>query len=359
MHCHQHKNSQARLEDCIQVLDWIFKTAETQKIDLIIFCGDLFHDRSKIDILTYQRVFETFQKYMSADDSPELYLLLGNHDLFYYENKEVSSVYPLSSFPKIKIISQPSVVDIRNYKVAFLPYTHDPISDLKQISIREMKKGANKYNVLFGHIAVHGALFNLAYGTKSDVQIEGDAGMTVVTPDIFDNFDRVFLGHYHAAQDLNDKVEYVGSPLQLSFGEMGQSKHIIVYDFDKDEKKYITNEFSKKHHRFESIKDAKAALDKGLLKGEFVEVYDENAASSEALELRQEFIENKLGSYTIKQLPKSKELEIIDVKNAKSILSSKDQMLNNFINSIKDLKLDKDLLLEIGKKICSIKELET
>ena len=33
-------------------------------------------------------------------------------------------------------------------------------------------------------------------------------------------------------------------------------------------------------------------------------------------------------------------------------------MLNNFIDSIKDLKLDKNKLLEIGKLICNQKELE-
>lgn len=359
LHCHQHKNSQSRLEDCIEVLEWVFKTAKSKNIDLIIFCGDLFHDRAKIDILTYQRVFETFQKYVD-DKGPEVYLLLGNHDLFFFESKEISSVYPLSSIKNIKVISKPSVVDIRNYKVGFMPYTHDPISDLENIKIREFKKNLevnpnNKYKVLFGHIAVHGALFNLIYGTRADVQIEGDAGMTIVTPDIFDNFDRVFLGHYHAAQELNSKVEYVGSPLQLSFGEMEQAKHVVIYDFDTDKREYIVNDFSHKHHRFNSIKEARTAVEKGVLKGEFVEVYDENTSSSDALELKQLFIENKLSTFKILQLPKSKESEIIDIKNAKSILSSSAQMLTNYIGSIKDLKLDKKLLLGIGELICEKK----
>lgn len=360
LHCHQHKNSQSRLEDCIEVLEWVFKTAKSKNIDLIIFCGDLFHDRAKIDILTYQRVFEVFQKYVDITNGPEVYLLLGNHDLFFFESKEISSVYPLSSIKNIKIISKPSVVDIRQYKVGFMPYTHDPITDLENIKIREFKKNLeinpnNKYKTLFGHIAVHGALFNLVYGTKSDVQIEGDAGMVVVTPDIFDNFDRIFLGHYHAAQELNHKVEYVGSPLQLSFGEMGQSKHIIVYDFDTDTREYIVNDFSHKHHRFNSIKEAKVSAVKGELNGEFVEVYDENTSSTEALELKQLFIDKKLSTFSIKQLPKSKDLEVIDIKNAKSILSSSKQMLTNYIGSIKDLKLDGKILLNIGEKICEKK----
>lgn len=355
LHCHQHKNSQSRLEDCIEALEWVFKTAQSKSIDLIIFCGDLFHDRAKIDILTYQRVFETFQKYLSDTTGPEVYLLLGNHDLFYFESKEVSSVYPLSSLKKINIISKPSVVNIREYNVGFMPYTHDPISDLKLVPIREMKKGKNKYNVLFGHLAVHGALFNLVYGTKADVQIEGDAGMTVVTPDIFDSFDRVFLGHYHAAQELTSKVEYVGSPLQLSFGEMEQKKHIVIYDFESDTKEYIENTFSHKHLRFNSIKEAAKAAEKGGLKGEFVEIFDENTNSSDALELKQTLIENKVGTFSIRQLPKSKVNEAIDVQNAKSILSSTDQMLTNYIGSIKDLKLDKNVLLTIGKKICEKK----
>ena len=42
-------------------------------------------------------------------------------------------------------------------------------------------------------------------------------------------------------------VEYIGSPLQLSFGEAFQEKHLIIFDQDKKECEYILNDFSPKH----------------------------------------------------------------------------------------------------------------
>jgi len=349
LHAHQHKKSQARLEDCIEVLEWVFLTAKKQNIDVILFCGDLFHDRAKIDILTYQRVFETFQEHMAGPSRPNVYLLLGNHDLFFFEKKNISSVYPLSSIDGITIISKPSVVDIQGHQVGFLPYTHDPIADLDKVRIKSKKK------VLCGHIAVHGALFNLVYGTTSDVQIEGDSGMLLVTPDIFNEYDRVFLGHYHAAQELNDKVEYVGSPLQLSFGEMSQDKHIVVYDFDTDERTYIKNTFSNTHRRFKSTKEAQMTALVENLEGEFIEIYDENTSSVETLELKQLLSTQKLGSLSIKQLPKKIEKEALEIKDAKSILSSTDQMLDSYLKSILNLTLDIEELSKIGKQICETK----
>jgi DNA repair exonuclease SbcCD nuclease subunit len=220
---------------------------------------------------------------------------------------------------------------------------------LDKVRIKSKKK------VLCGHIAVHGALFNLVYGTTSDVQIEGDSGMLLVTPDIFNEYDRVFLGHYHAAQELNDKVEYVGSPLQLSFGEMSQDKHIVVYDFDTDERTYIKNTFSNTHRRFKSTKEAQMTALVENLEGEFIEIYDENTSSVETLELKQLLSTQKLGSLSIKQLPKKIEKEALEIKDAKSILSSTDQMLDSYLKSILNLTLDIEELSKIGKQICETK----
>src|SRR5690606_11013821 len=88
---------------------------------------------------------------------------------------------------------------------------------------------------------------NTLYGTKSDVIVEYDNDMMPVDSSIFDGWDMTLLGHYHGAQELNDGVEYVGSPLQLSFGEAFQTKHIIVLDLETLEKEYIENTFSPVH----------------------------------------------------------------------------------------------------------------
>ena len=89
IHIHNHKRSTDRLNDCIECLEWVFKTAIDKGIKHVLFLGDLFHDRQKIDVLTYQKAFEVFERYLGNEGGPaakppfELWLLLGNHDLWH------------------------------------------------------------------------------------------------------------------------------------------------------------------------------------------------------------------------------------------------------------------------------------
>ena len=67
---------------------------------------------------------------------------------------------------------------------------------------------------------------------------------------MFKHWSRVFLGHYHAHQFLDraGRICYLGSPLQLSFHEAGQSKFIFVFDTETDSLQPICNEHSPQHH---------------------------------------------------------------------------------------------------------------
>ena len=70
VHIHPHKRSVDRLQDCLNALEWVFKTAEEQSIDHILFLGDLFHNRQRIEILTYHRAFDIFKKYLNGKIKP-------------------------------------------------------------------------------------------------------------------------------------------------------------------------------------------------------------------------------------------------------------------------------------------------
>ena len=52
IHIHPHKRRQDRLEDCLSVLDWVFSVAKDKGVKSVLFGGDLFHDRQKIDVYT-------------------------------------------------------------------------------------------------------------------------------------------------------------------------------------------------------------------------------------------------------------------------------------------------------------------
>lgn len=361
LHVHAHKRSSERLQDCLDVLEWVFKTAVDREIEDVLFLGDLFHDRQKIDVLTYQRTFEIFEKYLKSDpyivDHPRgcdeifippfnLYLLLGNHDLWHLNKWDVSSVNPFRALSGVTVIDKPSTLSIGGALISFLPFTHDPIKDLKEIEKHRSK-------ILCGHIALHGATLNVMHGVRSQVSIEHDGDMTFVDASIFKDWDRVFLGHYHAEQQINDNVEYIGSPLQLSFGEAFQHKHILIYDLETQEKEYIRNKFSPQHFIIHE-KDK----DKYPLKGNFIRMEVDDITESKVIQMRNELVEKKVGSIEISQVKKeSEELVIEDVK---AILLKEDEMLEKYIDQVEKTigldGLDKQKLLKIGRMICESDE---
>jgi exonuclease SbcD len=355
LHIHPHKRSAERLEDCLRVLDWSFQTALDRGIKNIVFLGDLFHDRQKIDVLTYQKTFEIFEKYLCSLEF-NVILLLGNHDLWHYEKLDVSSVNPLRNLPGVRVVNKPCVTKITDgaeqFFLGLLPYTHNPIEDLKVIEKDwEQNVPKEQKKVLGGHISVDGAVWNVKYNTMSEVTIEHDGDMIKVGPDIFKKWDKVFLGHYHAEQKLNDKVEYVGSPLQLSFGEAFQKKHVIIFETDTGKLEYIENNFSPKHYILNQEQ-----LDDYDLEGQFVRLEVEDISSREMSDIRQRLVESsKVSSLEIKQTQK-KEDHV--VKDAKAILYKEEEMLEKYVDQANVDNLDKSTLIKIGTAICHQSESE-
>lgn len=58
-------------------------------------------------------------------------------------------------------------------------------------------------------------------------------GSEVISPDLFEDFDYVALGHLHAPQYVGDpKIRYAGSLLKYSFGEANMAKGFLDVDTD-------------------------------------------------------------------------------------------------------------------------------
>lgn len=349
IHIHPHKKSTERLNHCLDALNWVFHMAKDRSVKNIVFLGDLFHDRQRIDVLTYQKTFEIFERNLSGGEL-DVTLLLGNHDLWHYEKCDVSSVNPLRSLPNVSVVGTPCVRELRDGKesffMGFLPYTHNPMEDVKKIAMEwDEKVPKSQIKVLGGHISVDGAIWNSIYNTISDVAIEHDGEMVRVGPEIFEDWDRVFLGHYHAEQKLNEKVEYVGSPLQLSFGEASQKKHIIFFDTEKNESEYVENDFSPMHYILNE--NELSDID---LSGHFVRLEVEDITSKQMVEIRRKLIEeSRVSTLEIKQAKKKDDHAI---KDAKAILYREEEMLEKYVEQAELGGLNKDTLIKIGTEIC-------
>lgn len=339
IHIHPHKKSSQRLNDCLEVLNWVFKVAKEKNIEKIIFLGDLFHERQKIDVYTYQKVFEIFEKH--TNENLDVYLLLGNHDLWFSNKWDVSSVFPLKNLKGVKVIGNPCEIDIYNKKVGFLPYTKNVLKELESIKESE---------ILCAHIAINGAILNTVNDITSDF-IEHDGDMEIVDESNFKIWKRVFLGHYHAHQNISENIEYIGSPLELSFGESLQKKHVLIYDFEKDEKEYVINDFSPKHF----ILNKDELKDKDINKN-FFKILVSNEIDE--IELREELSSKNIGSLEVKYKQKNEEDEIEEFIDAKDILNKKDEIIERYVKEKLFNNLDKDKLIKIGNEIFNRKTIE-
>lgn len=338
IHHAQHKKSMDRLHDCIAVQEWVFQVARENNIKDIVFGGDLFQDREKIDIITYHLVFDVFLK---NSQEFNVWLLLGNHDLWYYERWDITSVRAFSAIPNVKVIDKVCTLEIAGHDIDFLPFTHNPIKYIKQLEKTAKKRKGLK--VLVGHLSLDGAFTNTKYKTYSDVIVEHDGEMVKVDASAFKAWDKVWLGHYHGPQEQGN-VEYIGSPLQLSFGEVDQEKHIVIYDMDSGIREYINNEFSPKH-----LILSENELDKHDLEKNFVRVFVEDSGKSDLIDLRKDIEKSK--PTTLELMPVQKDESEHFISDAKSILCKEDEMLKKYIEQVAP-NLDSDKLLKIGEMIC-------
>lgn len=338
IHIHPHKRRLERLQDCIKVQEWVFETAASKGIKSILFGGDLFHDRQRIDVYTYQRTFEVLQTWLSKNKF-HLYVVLGNHDLWFNEDTSISSITPLSSLPNMTVIDKPRRMEVEGKTWDFMPFTHDPVSALAALASQ-----AGTPDYALGHLAIDGAV--LHGSTISDVSIEHDGEMVKVSPKMFGRYKRVFLGHYHCAQVLEPNVEYVGSPLELSFGEAFQKKHILVLDCDSGDREYVENSFSPRHLVLKPDEVDKHALD-----GNFVRVVVDDISATDLLDMRKDISKDKaLGSLEIRQQKKAVESELVE--GARSIIFKEEEMISQYVDLVGSGDLERERLIKVGKMIC-------
>lgn len=244
-HLHPHGKSIERLEEGLACFSWIYDVARERGIKSVISLGDLFHDREEISIRALHRAYEIIEK--ASQDGIQTYLLLGNHDMYF---RESFSIHSLKSFSKVAhVIDTPQVVEIEGTPFDFLPFVEDPASSLKYFP----KKKRNK--ILCSHLAIEGGVMNYLWGTtyQKEDGVNEDALLAkepTVEKDVLEGYDLVLLGHFHSRQCMankSNKIHYVGSPMQLHFGETEDQKGVDILDTETLELEFVENDFSPRY----------------------------------------------------------------------------------------------------------------
>ena len=250
-----------RVMDFLKSLDVIVDTAITEKVDLVIFAGDTYRDRSPAP--TFQREWGKRIMRLSRAKIPTL-LLTGNHDVSpsQYRAHAIQEFDTLSPdyihvASSLKLLG-PDDLDGVPVQIVAIPWiTRSGIlSSLTTDSSNEedpqelIEQALNDWldqtisdldpdlpTILTAHASIAGAKF----GSEQTVKIGRDV---VLPPGLVANpaLDYVALGHIHRYQDLNlgshPPVVYPGSIERVDFGEINEEKGFIIAEIEKGHTDY-------------------------------------------------------------------------------------------------------------------------
>lgn len=252
-------------------LDWIdsiIPVLEKNKIKDIFFLGDWYHNRSAINVLTSHISSCILQKLKDFN----LHIFSGNHDLFYSNQADVSSLTSFSGWNNVNYYDKITKIDIGGKTITLCPWGFDPLEDSIETS-----------DYLFGHFELCGFKMN------SSENAVCDHGMSMSK--LLKKFNKIFSGHFHTAQKTVYSigfVQYIGSPFQQNFGEADENKGFIILDLSNDSYSYSFNKTSPKFIKITLSKLIKKSINEvnSLFKNNFIRIsVDKNITISDMNEL--------------------------------------------------------------------------
>lgn len=345
-HIHPHSGSFEKMEHCLEAFRWVYQVAESEGVSSVVSLGDLFHDRQKIHTAAYQRAYEILLG--AKEKGVQTYLLLGNHDMYLREAHSIHSIKPLEGVARI--ITEPETLEIDGIRMDFLPYTETPREALE----REFRRGSRS-RILCGHFAVSGGIMNQTWGTKYREEGSDPSTETEVDPALFGDYELVLLGHFHSRQCLqkDERVHYVGSPLQVHYGDAHDSRGVTLLDHDTFELRFVENTFSPRY--FVIPHDADLG-DFDLKGGNVRLVAPSDLGGVDLLDLKKDILETSGASVVEIVTAKESDNRVVEEALDSSIIftENKGEMLERYLEATGVPEgLDPDRLLRIGIELAA------
>lgn len=246
-----------RVLDFLKSLDTIIDTAINEKVDLVIFAGDAYKDRTPVP--TFQREWGKRIMRLSSAAIPTI-LLLGNHDISPASGRAHSlQEFETLEIPHVKVIQKPTFLtpdDLEGLPVQIiaLPWVtrsamvaarDQSLTDLKEVNMELENILTQLVNNWLDEcnpeiptiLTAHGSVMGAVFGGERSVMLGSDqvlSGRLVKDARI----DYVALGHIHKAQNLNEgrypPVIYPGSIEKVDFGEAKDDKFFVVAAVEKN-----------------------------------------------------------------------------------------------------------------------------
>jgi exonuclease SbcD len=243
-----------RVLDFLRSLDTIVDAAISEKVDMVIFAGDAYKDRSPAP--TFQREWGRRMMRLSQAQIPTL-LLIGNHDISPASGRaNAIQEFKTLQVPFVRVLDQPCILKpdqlwglpvqviampwiTRSGLMAATGETNSTeafsriegnVGDLIEGWLEEAD---SSLPIIFtAHASIEGAKF----GGERLVMLGNDL---VLSGSLVKNkkFSYVAMGHIHKPQDVNDgyqpPVIYPGSIERVDFGEVKEDRFFVIAEVEK------------------------------------------------------------------------------------------------------------------------------
>ena len=213
----------SRLRHQVEVLEYLFKQAKDTS-SVLLFGGDLFHQRNSVDTRVFNAVFGVFARYSDVT----VVMIRGNHDSVNNSITSPSSIEPFEELPNVSVVTGCEVKKVGTDTITCISYG-DEVEDMKKF-IKD-----HPATLLMAHIGVDGSRSG-AYSHS--------LGGAFTKADLYNNnYQAVLLGHYHERQMLFQNGGYVGNTVPMSFNDDGETKGYWTFE-TSDSGKTLKNDIS-------------------------------------------------------------------------------------------------------------------
>jgi DNA repair exonuclease SbcCD nuclease subunit len=207
-------NSEQHNIDCMNYIDWFcYQVKQDKTIDSIVFMGDWFENRSALNISTMNYSYLGAKKI--NDLGLPVFFIVGNHDLYQRNSRDVFSTIHFHEFSNFTIITEPTVIENLGDGNLLCPFLfHNEYPTLTEFL---------NLKTWWGHFEFQG------------FKVTG-TGMKMPTgPDAkdFTGPKHIFSGHFHARQQ-DKNIIYIGNTFPTNFSDAGDNERgMMVYDHIK------------------------------------------------------------------------------------------------------------------------------
>lgn len=340
IHFGRKANSQLHNDDCLKYLNWFSEQVKQYECDYVAFLGDWNENRSALNIHTLNFT-HVGAKILNQLGVP-VYFVVGNHDLYYRNSREVHSVIHHEVFENFTLIEEPTIIKEIKGDMLFCPYMfHEEYPSLM------------KYlNVPFwaGHFEFKGFIitgYNITMPTGPDAAD-------------FKGPKYIVSGHFHKRQTQPDtNVIYIGNTFPMDFGDAGDSERgMMMYDHNADEMVFINWPECPRYvkTKLSYLIDDDKDLSKILLEHSRVNcIVDISLDFEEVNELKQLLMKQfKLRDLTFEESPEIRKAltdtdTMIDWENTS--LQSVDECVHTMLHNVDTEHYDKNLLINLYKDL--------